>query len=98
MPERTIVARVISPGDINSAVIRLEGELRNMRGTPQNRSATLTINVVDDLDVVFMCNALSGTGWELTLTNSGSAKPFITRSGETDFKNSSFLMEAVPAT
>ena len=95
MPIQTIIANVTSPGEVNLAVIRLESEMRAMEGTPEDRSATVDVDVVGDLDIIFVCNALFGTRWKLTLSLEGG-EPFFMRSGKTDTKNSSLVVESVP--
>lgn len=94
MAIRTFVANVTSPGDINHAMLRLEGETRAMHGTSDDRSAEMDVDVVGDLDIMFFCNALFGTRWKLTIAFEGE-EPFFKATGTTDTKNSSLLVKGV---
>lgn len=81
-----------------SIFVQLEGDKIGLAYDGDNLwKATKIIEVNDGvLDVVFQCNGMNGTDWEIALTLNDDKKPIFQKKGTIIKKNYSLINKAIP--
>lgn len=83
MASKTLIAKLTSDGHIDTARVTLANDTQEMGDSGDGFSATFTVEVADFLDILFECEAISGTDFKCTVEVDGKA-PFFSKSGTTE--------------